>query len=105
MLHFRFSDFDLECGTDEAGRGCLAGPVTAAAIILPEGFELDLLNDSKQLTEKTRERLKPLIEEKVVEFSVVATVCGVRLFALISAMKTLTSEPCCGNNLGPVEFG
>jgi ribonuclease HII len=70
MLHFRFSDFDLECGTDEAGRGCLAGPVTAAAIILPEGFELDLLNDSKQLTEKTRERLKPLIEEKAICYSV-----------------------------------
>ncbi|UPT71516.1 MAG: ribonuclease HII [Flavobacterium sp. JAD_PAG50586_2] len=70
MLHFRFSDFDIECGTDEAGRGCLAGPVTAAAIILPEEFELDLLNDSKQLTEKTRERLRPLIEEKAVCYSV-----------------------------------
>jgi ribonuclease HII len=70
MLQFKFSDFDLECGTDEAGRGCLAGPVTAAAVILPEGFELDLLNDSKQLSEKIREKLKPLIEEKVISFSV-----------------------------------
>lgn len=70
MLEFKFSEFDLECGTDEAGRGCLAGPVTAAAIILPEGFELDLLNDSKQLSEKVRERLKPLIEEKALCFSV-----------------------------------
>lgn len=70
MLHLKFSDFDLECGTDEAGRGCLAGPVTAAAIILPEGFELDFLNDSKQLTEKTREKLKPLIEQKAICFSV-----------------------------------
>lgn len=70
MLHLKFSDFDLECGTDEAGRGCLAGPVTAAAIILPEGFELDLLNDSKQLTEKIREKLKPIIEEKAICYSV-----------------------------------
>jgi len=70
MLKLRYSEFDLECGTDEAGRGCLAGPVTAAAILLPENFKLDLLNDSKQLSEKVREKLKPLIEEKAVSFSV-----------------------------------
>ncbi len=70
MLNLRYSEFDLECGTDEAGRGCLAGPVTAAAVILPQNFELDLLNDSKQLSEKIRERLKPLIEEKAISFSV-----------------------------------
>lgn len=70
MLQFKFSDFELECGTDEAGRGCLAGPVTAAAIILPKNFKLDLLNDSKQLSEKIREKLKPLIEEKAISFSV-----------------------------------
>ena len=70
MLNLRYSEFTFECGTDEAGRGCLAGPVTAAAIILPEDFELDLLNDSKQLSEKVRERLKPLIEEKAISFTV-----------------------------------
>jgi len=70
MLQFKFSNFQIECGTDEAGRGCLAGPVTAAAIILPENFELSLLNDSKQLSEKTREKLKPIIEEKAISFSV-----------------------------------
>lgn len=70
MLQFKFSDFEIECGTDEAGRGCLAGPVTAAAIILPEDFELTLLNDSKQLSEKTREKLKPLIESKALCFTV-----------------------------------
>ncbi|TDP58374.1 ribonuclease HII [Flavobacterium dankookense] len=70
MLLSNFSEFGLECGTDEAGRGCLAGPVTAAAIILPEGFELDLLNDSKQLSEKIREKLKPILEEKAISFSV-----------------------------------
>jgi ribonuclease HII len=70
MLQFKFSDFEIECGTDEAGRGCLAGPVTAAAIILPEGFQLNLLNDSKQLSEKIREQLKPLIENHAICFSV-----------------------------------
>jgi ribonuclease HII len=66
----KFSDFIFECGTDEAGRGCLAGPVTAAAVILPENFKLDYLNDSKQISEKIREQLKPLIETKAISFAV-----------------------------------
>lgn len=70
MLQFKFSDYEFECGTDEAGRGCLAGPVTAAAILLPEGFQIEPLNDSKQLTENTRKKLKPLIEQKAICFSV-----------------------------------
>ena len=70
MLLSNFSGFSMECGTDEAGRGCLAGPVTAAAIILPEGFELDLLNDSKQLSEKVREKLKPILEQSAITFSI-----------------------------------
>ena len=70
MLSLKFSNSPIECGTDEAGRGCLAGPVTAAAVILPDNFELDLLNDSKQLTEKIREKLKPIIEEKSISFAV-----------------------------------
>lgn len=70
MLNLKFSNETIECGTDEAGRGCLAGPVTAAAIILPDDFELHLLNDSKQLTEKVREKLKPIIEEKSISFAV-----------------------------------
>jgi ribonuclease HII len=70
MLKLRFSEFEFECGTDEAGRGCLAGPVTAAAVILPNDFTLELLNDSKKLSEKTREKLKPIIEELSVSFSV-----------------------------------
>lgn len=70
MLSLKFSNSPIECGTDEAGRGCLAGPVTAAAVILPDDFELDLLNDSKQLTEKIREKLKPIIEEKSISFAV-----------------------------------
>jgi ribonuclease HII len=70
MLKLRYSDYQLECGTDEAGRGCLAGPVTAAAILLPDNFKLDALNDSKQLSEKTREKLRPIIEELAISFSV-----------------------------------
>jgi ribonuclease HII len=70
MLRKCYSNLILECGTDEAGRGCLAGPVTAAAIFLPDNFELDLLNDSKQLSEKIREKLKPIIEEKAISFAV-----------------------------------
>lgn len=70
MLIKRFSDFNIECGTDEAGRGCLAGPVTAAAIILPNNFESNLLNDSKQLSEKVRKHLKPIIEENCLTFVV-----------------------------------
>jgi ribonuclease HII len=66
----KYSACFLECGTDEAGRGCLAGPVTAAAVILPENFSLDLLNDSKQLSEKTREQLKPIIEAQAISFAV-----------------------------------
>ncbi len=51
-LKIRYSNYGLECGTDEAGRGCLAGPVTAAAVILPLSFNNSSLNDSKQISEK-----------------------------------------------------
>lgn len=54
MLKKRYSNYLLECGTDEAGRGCLAGPVTAAAVILPKDYSHTILNDSKQLSEKRR---------------------------------------------------
>lgn len=70
MLKLSHSEFKLETGTDEAGRGCLAGPVTAAAVILPESFINEILNDSKQLSEKIREKLRPLIEQQAVSFAV-----------------------------------
>ncbi|MDX6183091.1 ribonuclease HII [Flavobacterium sp. Fl-77] len=70
MLQKKFSGYLLESGTDEAGRGCLAGPVTAAAIILTQDFENTILNDSKQLSEKTRELLKPIIEENAICYAV-----------------------------------
>jgi ribonuclease HII len=70
MLQSKFSKFTFEAGTDEAGRGCLAGPVTAAAIILPPDFQNGLLNDSKQVSEKNREKLKPIIEKVALTYSV-----------------------------------
>lgn len=60
----------VEAGCDEAGRGCLAGPVYAAAVILPPGFSNPLLNDSKQLTEKQRYELRPIIEQEAVAWAV-----------------------------------
>lgn len=70
MLKLNFSNLPLEAGTDEAGRGCLAGPVTAAAVILPEGFENEILDDSKQLSEKIREKLNPIIKAQAIAFAV-----------------------------------
>ncbi|MCD6543593.1 MAG: ribonuclease HII [Flavobacteriaceae bacterium] len=70
MLKSNFSNQKLEAGTDEAGRGCLAGPVVAAAVILPADFKHDLLNDSKQLTAKQRELLRPIIEKEAVAYGV-----------------------------------
>jgi len=70
MLKLKYSEFNFECGTDEAGRGCLAGPVTAAAVVLPLDFKNDLLNDSKQLSHKKRGVLKPIIENEAISFGI-----------------------------------
>lgn len=70
MLKNNYSSIILEAGADEAGRGCLAGPVTSAAVILAFNFKNDILNDSKQLSEKMREKLRPIIEEQAVTFAV-----------------------------------
>ena len=70
ILINKFSAIDYECGTDEAGRGCLAGPVTAAAVILPNNFINSVLNDSKQLSEKKRLLLKSIIETEAISFGV-----------------------------------
>lgn len=64
------ASFVLEAGCDEAGRGCLAGPVCAAAVILPDGYTHPLLNDSKKLTERQRELLRPIIERDAVAWAV-----------------------------------
>jgi ribonuclease HII len=70
MLKKFFSSTLIEAGCDEAGRGCLAGPVFAAAVILPKDFENNLLNDSKKLTEKERDFLRPIIEKEAIDWAV-----------------------------------
>ena len=70
MLKSHYYEGKIEAGCDEAGRGCLAGSVYAAAVILPEGYQNELLNDSKQLTEKRRYQLRELIEKDAVAWAV-----------------------------------
>lgn len=70
MLELRYQQDCMEAGCDEAGRGCLAGPVYAAAVILPADFRNELLNDSKQLTEKQRDELRPIIEREAIAWAV-----------------------------------
>lgn len=65
-----FDKNKIEAGCDEAGRGCLSGPVVAAAVILPLDFFHPLLNDSKQLSEKKRDLLRPIIEKEAIAFGV-----------------------------------
>lgn len=71
MLKLKINKRIIECGTDEAGRGCLAGPVTAAAVILPNNFKHPFLTDSKQLSAKKRQELREIIEQKAICFEVV----------------------------------
>ncbi|MBR2114435.1 MAG: ribonuclease HII [Prevotella sp.] len=70
MLESCYYQGKVEAGCDEAGRGCLAGSVYAAAVILPEGYQNELLNDSKQLTEKKRYQLREMIERDAVAWAV-----------------------------------
>ncbi|MFW5705718.1 MAG: ribonuclease HII [Bacteroidota bacterium] len=70
MLKLSFSNKCIEAGCDEAGRGCLAGPVFAAAVILPGKFENEILNDSKLLKEKDRDELRAIIEREAVAWAV-----------------------------------
>ena len=70
MLKSFFDNKSIEAGCDEAGRGCLAGPVFAAAVILPRDFKNELLNDSKQLSEKVRYELRPVIEKEAIAYAV-----------------------------------
>ncbi|MDR2223453.1 MAG: ribonuclease HII [Flavobacteriaceae bacterium] len=70
MLLQNYSGVLLEAGTDEAGRGCIAGPVTAAAVILPPNFENEEINDSKKITEKLRYKLRDIIENTALTYQV-----------------------------------
>ena len=70
MLKLKFSKYKLECGLDEAGRGCLAGPVTAAAVILKPNFNNKLINDSKKLSKNDREKLFEIIIKNSISYSI-----------------------------------
>ena len=70
MLASHYYEGKIEAGCDEAGRGCLAGSVYAAAVILPDGYQNELLNDSKQLTEKKRYQLREIIERDAIAWAV-----------------------------------
>ncbi len=70
MLKKYFDKTLIEAGCDEAGRGCLAGPVHAAAVILPKNFKNKLLDDSKKLTDKQRKQLRPIIEKEAIAWAV-----------------------------------
>ena len=70
MLQLSYQNKLIEAGCDEAGRGCLAGPVFAAAVILPKNFECELLNDSKQISENNRYILREIIEKEAVAYAV-----------------------------------
>jgi len=75
MLRSYFDISLIEAGCDEAGRGCLSGPVFAAAVILPVKFKNKLLNDSKKLSEKIRYELRPVIESEALSFAVARDAC------------------------------
>jgi len=70
MLALNYSTLRFEAGTDEAGRGCLSGPVVAAAVILPADFKNEMLNDSKQLSDKKRRLLRPIIEKEALSYGI-----------------------------------
>ena len=70
MLKNSFSKSEFEVGIDEAGRGCIAGPVTASAVVLPKGFNNKYLDDSKKLSEKKRLELKTIIENESIDYAV-----------------------------------
>lgn len=102
MLSKNLTKFILECGTDEAGRGCLAGPVTAAAVILPKKFVNSVLNDSKQLSEHKRDLLKPIIEAQAITFGVAhvfqetiddINILNASILAMHKSIDQLTPKP------------
>jgi ribonuclease HII len=76
MLLSHYTENLTEAGCDEAGRGCLAGPVFAAAVILPRDFRDEILTDSKQLSEKQRERLRTVIEVNAIDWAVLSVDAG-----------------------------
>lgn len=102
MLEHNFKKGVLEAGCDEAGRGCLSGPVVAAAVILPENFDNEVINDSKQLTEKKRDQLRDVIEKEAVCWAVAfvdnieidqINILNASYLAMHRAIEKMNSEP------------
>ena len=104
----------VEAGCDEAGRGCLAGPVYAAAVILPKDFYHPLLNDSKQLTKKQRDELRPIIMKEAVSYGIASVspkeidkinILNASIKAMHKALNKLKPQPKSiivdGNKLKP----
>lgn len=87
MLQITYQNKLVEAGCDEAGRGCLAGPVFAAAVILPKTFQHEMLNDSKQISEKNRFYLREIIEKEAIAFAV-----GICTAAEIDEINILNSS-------------
>ena len=94
MLASHFYEGKIEAGCDEAGRGCLAGSVYAAAVILPDGYQNELLNDSKQLSEKKRYQLREIIERDAVALGLWALLHLMKSTRLIFSMPLFL--PCIG---------
>jgi len=102
MLKIRFSKHSIEAGCDEAGRGCLAGPVYAAAVILPDNFNDDSINDSKKLSEKKRNILREIIKEKALAWAVASVdnieideinILNASILAMHKAIAALNHDP------------
>lgn len=102
MLPSSTTPFILEAGCDEAGRGCLAGPVFAAAVILPDGYTNELLNDSKKLTACQRDKLRPIIERDAVAWAVAScdheeidsiNILNASILAMHRALDALSVRP------------
>ena len=102
MLKLKIHSHLIECGTDEAGRGCLAGPVTAAAVILPDDFSHPFLTDSKQLSERKRLLLKDIIEAEAICYGVVhvmmdeidkINILNASILGMHRSIELLTKQP------------
>ena len=102
MLKSKYSAFELECGIDEAGRGCLAGPVTAAAVILKPDFYHKLIDDSKKLSMTDREKLSKIIIQNSISFSIQnvfpnkidkVNILNASILAMHKCIKNLSIKP------------
>lgn len=102
MLQGNFSEFDLECGLDEVGRGCLAGPVVAAAVILPKGYTHETLTDSKKLSHKQRLLLEDDIKKNAISWAIAEmspqeidrlNILKASIYAMHKAVEQLSVKP------------